>query len=149
MTITNLLSATVSLHESKFKNTEAYEQILDAMDVEIQQALGSEKQLVKHAYYSTRGGLPINNLHFEAHYGRCVFVQTKHSTPFIHDGEIVNGGADYQSAIVENPTWLDVLVLANKMISTVNNGEHNFFEGIRSIGKFIDGAQVFEFQMGS
>jgi hypothetical protein len=51
--------------------------------------------------------------------------------------------------VVEDPTWLDVAVLANDMIHTSGDFHHVFLEGINEIGHDADGTQIYQFAMGS
>lgn len=87
---------------------------------------------------------PLNNLKQVAVRGKVMFIQE-------HDGDDFWGkGETYQSPVVENPTWLDVAVLSNKMIQTVGDHHHIFLEGVSSRGtKTPNGVKVYEFDMGS
>ena len=65
-------------------------------------------------------------------------------------------GDDYVSEPVTNPTWLELAVLADKMIRTTGDYHHIFFEGVRGAGSYrmeegrtVNGFPVWEFIMGS
>jgi hypothetical protein len=72
-----------------------------------------------------------------------------------HDG-FWGMGEDYVSEPITNPTWLELAVLADKMIRTTGDYHHIFFENVRGAGSYrleegltIDGYPVWEFIMGS
>jgi hypothetical protein len=61
------------------------------------------------------------------------------------------GGAasrDYESPVLEDPTWLDLCVHANRMILTTGDEHHCFLEGFDIVGQDGD-VQLAEFAMGS
>lgn len=59
-------------------------------------------------------------------------------------------GRDYRSPVVENPTWLEVALLADEMIRTTGDYHHSFLEGIRFFEeKTVDGVSIYRFVMGS
>ncbi len=60
----------------------------------------------------------------------------------------------YHSEVIENPTWLQVAVLANAMIRRTRDTHHCFLEGVEvalshNIRDVPPGVQVYEFIMGS
>jgi hypothetical protein len=55
---------------------------------------------------------------------------------------------DYESAVVESPTWLQICGLADDMIHTVWDRHHCFLEGVEVVGE-EDGVKIAEFSMGS
>ena len=63
--------------------------------------------------------------------------------------DINGGGESYCSFEMVDPTWLQIAVCANDMISVTGDEAHFFLEGIRYIGDSEDGRRVFEFVMGS
>lgn len=60
---------------------------------------------------------------------------------------------DYESEIMENPTWLDLCLCANDMIHCTGDNHHIFLEGIHKTGSFtLDDKSfvlLYEFSMGS
>ena len=58
-------------------------------------------------------------------------------------------GEDYRSEVVENPTWLDLAVLADAAIRTTGDYHHSFFEGIRYRKDEKYDVEVYHFIMGS
>jgi hypothetical protein len=55
---------------------------------------------------------------------------------------------DYESAVVESPTWLDICGLAEDSIDASRDRHHIFLENVRVVGQ-EDGVQIAEFWMGS
>ena len=58
------------------------------------------------------------------------------------------GAEDYRSAVMENPTWLDIALAADDMIHTVKDFHHVFIEGVFRTGN-EDDVEVYRFTMGS
>ena len=102
------------------------------------------------AYTTDDKDVPIDNLDCIAAKGRIKFVAKV--SPFWHNfGKNPNpkhGGKNYESPVVENPTWLDVAILADDMIRTVGDFHHVFLEKISHRGE-KDGIQIYGFLMGS
>ena len=73
--------------------------------------------------------------------GQCVF--TWHS--FYTDG----GKESYRSAMIENPTWLEVAFIANEAIRVSQDYDHCFLESIYSTGTTQDGIPLYELGFGS
>jgi len=60
-----------------------------------------------------------------------------------------NNSKPYESADLENPTWLEVAVLADEMIHVTDDHHHIFLENIYLVGYDIIGVPVYRFTMGS
>lgn len=125
---------------------EAFEAALNGMEVVIDEAIsaaGQDETLVMYsAYESDENDVPVNNLNEVAVEGRVVLVQSK---------DKYWGGPDskqYQSEVLENPTWLQVAVCANAMIAVTNDRHHVFLEGL-TYCTTRDGVKVYRFSMGS
>lgn len=102
------------------------------------------KVVVAYSAYTTDDkGNPVDNLDRIAAKGRIKFVVKV-------DPSWCNG-TDYESPVVEDPTWLDVAVLADDMIRTVGDYHHVFLEKILKVSHKgeKDGIQIFEFLTGS
>jgi len=99
------------------------------------------------AYGSDEQGRPIDNLDDVAAYGKVEFVAEANTR---YGGK---ASQPYRSPVFENPTWLDLCVLADVMIETTGDFHHVFLEGIdedkeRSRQR-NDGVKVYRFSMGS
>jgi len=130
---------------------EEYGKKLDEMNSAVESALPEgEECFVYYSVYNMENGLPVNNLHEVAVEGKVIFTQN-------HDG-FWGAGISYQSDVIENPTWLDVAVLANEMIKIVGDYHHIFLEGVSPVyvatintyvRKVVGDVQYYEFDMGS
>jgi len=118
-----------------------YSQRLDAIHDKIQKVLGTDEVLVFYSAYDTEEDLPIDNLDEVAIEGKAILVAENDS----FWGE----GTDYESEVVENPTWLQVAVLANAMIKKIGDYHHIFLEGVHRTKETKGGVPVFRISMGS
>ena len=118
---------------------------LNEMEAMVDDALpAGEKSYVFYSAYKTSKATdnPLNNLKQVAIKGKVVLVQD--------NDEFWGEGKAYRSDTVENPTWLDIAVMANKMIKTVGDFHHIFLEGVfPTKGKTHDGVKIYTFSMGS
>ena len=100
------------------------------------------------AYTYDENDVPINNLDEIAVEGKVIFRQKA-------DGYHQDGGEDYESEVVEDPTWMDVCKLADDMIKATKDYHHQFLESIAPLKKddepvvTEDGVPVYRFGMGS
>lgn len=92
------------------------------------------------AYQQDNNGLPINNLDDIAISGKVVIVAT-------HDA-VWGEGKNYQSDVVESPTWRSLVELANEMIITTGDRHHIFLEDFEIID-VVNDVQFVVFYMGS
>lgn len=58
-------------------------------------------------------------------------------------------GESYWSPVLDNPTWLDVLVQFDHGIPMVQDFHHVFLEGLEPTGLQQDGVPIYEFCTGS
>jgi len=115
----------------------------DDMRDAIDEALGKTSMVYYSAYKTSEAtGLQLNNLSQKAISGKVILRQQ-------FDDFWANSGEDYQSEVVENPTWLDIAVLADSMILTTNDRHHIFLEGVAPANVKVGGVKVYEFIMGS
>ena len=118
-----------------------YSKRIKAMHDKIQEVLGSDELLVYYSAYATRNDLPVNNINRIAFKGKGILIAENDS--FWGEGE------SYESDVVENPTWLQIAVLANAMIKKTGDFHHSFLEGVNRTKETKDGIPVFKFLMGS
>lgn len=84
-----------------------------------------KKILVKYSNYNTdKNNIPINNLDDIAVKGSVKFYQKK-------DKLYGENSKDFESKIIKNPTWFDIILLANDMIHTTKDNHHIYLEGIK------------------
>jgi hypothetical protein len=95
-----------------------------------------------HVYYSAYQVLEdetcVDNLDQVAVTGRCQFV----------DDDLEESETTYTSRVVENPTWLQVAILANEMIRVREVVDHIFLEGVHE-ANMANGIKTMNFIMGS
>lgn len=115
-------------------------------------AAGHDKVYVDYsAYESDERDVPIDNLDEVAVPGKVVLVG------FADDFFGGKESKNYQSPILNNPTWLEACVHANKMIDVTGDEHHCFLEGFHrkktmdskvseAVGQEVE---VWEFSMGS
>lgn len=134
----------------------------DRIEEKVEQAILADGQkkvyVIYSAYESDEDDDPIDNLDEVAVKGKCVFFAPQET---FYGGE---KSRSYVSPIMENPTWLQLCVLANAMIRRTRDGHHVFLEGVErtnsgdAIEKIIkklkldrlpSGVKVYEFCMGS
>ena len=129
-----------------------YGKMLNEMNGAIEAALseGKKMRVYYSAYKTDSDGNPINNLRDVAVEGKVILTQG-------HD-EFWGDGEPYQSDVIENPTWLDLAILANDMIEMTGDYHHIFLEKVYPVRvadlntyepKVVDGVQFYEFCMGS
>ncbi len=129
----------------QYKNDQdEYRAAWDAIEGRILEQLNGEPMHVIYSAYETKeNGTPIDNLDEIAVQGRVVLVQ---DTPYDHEESEYS---NYESEVLENPTWLQVALAANKMIATTGDNHHVFLEGVHGKTVRDDGVKVRSFSMGS
>lgn len=111
----------------------------DAILAKVASAIKDQEVRVRYsAYENDADGIPVDNLDEVAIPGRVAVLDDQHYS---------TGEQIYISPIVENPTWLDLTILANKMLNRTMDG-HVFLEAFYIIGKH-DKTSIIEFGMGS
>ena len=123
-----------------------YDLKMDQIEKRVQEAVeksGQKKCRVQYsAYESDDNGDPIDNLDQIAATGKVVLVREANDFFGGEDSE------DYKSEVLENPTWLQVCVRANKMMKVVRDRHHVYLEGLTK-EKEEDGVLIYRFIMGS
>lgn len=101
----------------------SFNQMLDNFNFRLKAEIDNQVFVKYSAYKLNDDEVPINNLDEIAIAGKVRFYQ-KHDSFF---GE----GYNYVNSEIENPTWIDVAVLANNMIHTTGDKHHKFLEGVK------------------
>lgn len=127
-----------------------YQQAMRRIEKRLDDTLRAEDKplLVIYAAYNTdEGDLPIDNLDEVAVPGKVIFLA---------EPEPAFGGdksKKYESPIVENATWLELCLHANRMLKTTRDRHHVYLEGVykdqEATGMRADGVAVYRFDMGS
>ena len=119
----------------------AYGKALDAIHARIKAKIG-RTPVVFYSAYKTVDGIPVDNLDEIAVKGEVRFV-AKHD-PFWGGDK----GKDFISATVENPTWLEVVAIADKMIRVTCDYHHCFLEAVERV-RTIGSVRTAELFLGS
>ncbi len=120
-----------------------YGKMLFKMGERIDEKLGSSRHVAYSAYeLDEEKNIPIDNLDKIAVEGKVKFVAKRDQ---FYGG---NESKDWESEIINNPTWLDVCVLANNMVQTTKDFHHIFLEGV-SVLKREEDLNIAELMMGS
>lgn len=100
---------------------------------------------VFYSAYKSVNDIPQDNLDEIAISGKVKFVEQGDS--------FFGSGKPYSSKILENPTWLDVCVVANEMILATGDKHHIYLEGVLATEKTLfqdnDTVKIVRFSMGS
>lgn len=121
--------------------------IIDQIEQRVEAAIladGQEEMLI-HPYYAIKNEVAYDCLDEIAVKGKVILWACKN--PFWGGKK----SQDFFSEVLENPTWLQVNIEANRMMTVVNDPHHVFVEGIHRYEKLEkdDGIKVYEFSMGS
>jgi hypothetical protein len=125
------------MDEEKYK--EASKKIADKIKARLG---GSRMDVIYSAYKTDQDRIPIDNLDEVAFEGKIRIREKKES----YWGD--KNSEDYESRVLENPTWLDLAVIANECIQTVRDFHHVFLEGFTVVGE-EDGVKIATLWMGS
>lgn len=129
---------------------DAWARAYRAIDAEVCAAIRDAGQRVRvrySAYRSDANDIPRNNLKRVAARGRVIITSQRSQ---FYGGE---HSKNYQSDVVENPTWLDVALLANEAIGVTRDRTHCFLEGLKRMddphNPRDDDVKVYRLVMGS
>tara|TARA_B100000614_G_scaffold240497_1_gene240913 strand:+ start:372 stop:800 length:429 start_codon:yes stop_codon:yes gene_type:complete len=111
-----------------------------AIQARVEEVIGSDC-IVKFAAFKTDSqGMPVDNLDKKAATGSVCFTQD-------HD-PFWGKGTNYRSAALSNPTWMEVAVIANEMITVTGDKHHCYLEGVTRLRREA-GIDILELDMGS
>ncbi|MEQ8785062.1 MAG: hypothetical protein RIC55_02130 [Pirellulaceae bacterium] len=113
---------------------------MNAINGRIAERIEGERVVCFSAFPSDDDRLPIDNLDDVPIQGKVIFRAEA--------DDFWGEGHDYESDVVDSPTWLEVAVLADEMIKTTGDYHHQFLERVRVIDE-EDGVKVARFSMGS
>jgi hypothetical protein len=121
---------------------EEQNRIYESIDARVYLAIRGERR-VKYAVYEwDENYLPIDNLDNIAEHGRVYFEENPTEDPDFPKPV-------WRSKILENPTWLQLAILANEMMITCGYEEHVYLEGVFEAGEESDGTRRLFFVLGS
>lgn len=121
---------------------ERYGAALEAMEDRVHARVGEDCLVIYSAYETDADEIPIDNLD-EVPICGAVRIRAK-ADPYWGGGR----GRDYESSILESPTWLDLCAYANDQIRVTRDRTHRYLELIEVVGR-EGGVQIARFFMGS
>jgi hypothetical protein len=132
--------------EEQEANWKAYKQAARKIEKRVEaacKAAGYKVVRVTYAHYVIGDGdVPIDNLGQTAIPGKCRIKNCPHTF-------FSARGKEYLSDVLENPTWLELTVLANEMIRVTGDHHHRFFEGVELVEPSTNKMPHYQFIMGS
>ncbi len=111
----------------------AYALACDAIQHRVRDRIGPRCIVFFSAYARDADKVPVDNLDDVPVPGK---LQIKRSRV-----RKIQRSEDYESAILENPSWLDLCVIANEQITVTRDRDHRYLEDIEII-EVIDGVQI-------
>lgn len=117
--------------------TKAYDEALNAMQDKIDAKIKSfceEIYVIYSAYDYDEWDNPVDNLNEIPIKGKVVFF---------------NSYETFDSGVYENPTWLDICVIANRMIIETKDYHHIYLEDVDVVDVDIEGNKITKLIMGS
>jgi hypothetical protein len=121
---------------------EQYDALFDETDMQLIEVFGGIQPIVDFSVDFGDDDKPemvAEHLHAVAAVGKCMFYKNPWDNCY---------SEAYVSDVVENPTWGDVCVMANKAIVMTHDYDHRFLEGIEFIEN-DDDVKIYAFNMGS
>lgn len=151
--LNNQMSERVSAHIAKHRDVTIVKyDALDSLDDyrRKDRKLSNGKVYRDQVSFSAYADDWSDNLDEVAVEGR-IKIKTKHDDFF--GGMAVESRQNYESEILENPTWLDLCLCANDMINCTGDNHHIFLEAVYKTGSFtLDDKSfilLYDFSMGS
>ena len=115
-----------------------WEKVYSEIENQLKNEISDEILVRFSAYKIDENEIPINNLNDIVVNGKVKFISPKN----------IWKNEKYTSVIVENPTWLDITVLANEMIIKTQDKHHIYLEDIEFVREEKD-IKIYDFIMGS
>ena len=123
---------------SLFASEAAWEKAYFEIENQVKSAISGKVFVSFSAYEVDEKEVPINNLTDIVVEGKVKFISPKG----------IWRNEKYISKVVENPTWLDIAILANEMIQKTQDTHHVFLEDIEYVREEND-MKIYDFIMGS
>jgi hypothetical protein len=120
-------------------SAKAHATACDAIQDRVRDRVGPKCVVFFAAYGLDADQLPIANLDVVPITGKVVIRGSR-----IHG---IQRSADYESPIMESPSWLDLCVIANDQIATTRDRIHRYLEHIEIV-ELEDDTQIASFRFG-
>jgi hypothetical protein len=111
----------------------AYALACDAIQHRVRDRIGPRCIVFFSGYVLDADKVPIDNLDDVPFPGKLRIKRSRVRR--------IQRSEDYESAILENPSWLDLCVIANDQITVTRDRDHRYLEDIEII-EVIDGVQI-------
>lgn len=111
-------------------NVWEFSKAINAMQKRIEKAIqdnGMQCHVSYVAYSSDDEGMPIDNLDTVPIKGKMRFSQ-QHS-------DYWGSGTEYTSKTVEDPSWIEIAILANKMIEVTGDYHHKHLKSVKKLSE--------------
>jgi hypothetical protein len=119
----------------------AYATAADGIQNRVKARVGPKCSVFFSAYKLDADKLPIDNLDDVPISGRVLIRANRDR---IRGGQL---SKDYESPIMESPTWLDLCVIANVQIIATRIRDRRYLEHVEVVGNESD-IQIAEFRLG-
>ena len=119
----------------------AYAIAADAIQNRVNARVGSKCSVYFSAYKLDADKLPVDNLDDIPISGRVLIRANRDR---IRGGQL---SKDYESPIMESPTWLDLCAIANLQITATRVRERRYLEHVEVVGTKTD-IQIAEIRLG-
>jgi hypothetical protein len=116
--------------------TKAYDDAVNAMEDKVEKAINvfcDKKYVIYSAYDYDEWDIPIDNLDEIPIKGKVEFI----------------GSLSFESGVFDNPTWLDICVIANRMIIETKDYHHIYLEDVDVVDVNDKGYKIAKLIMGS
>ena len=123
--------------------SKAYQNAYDKIQDEVEKAIkesGQKIELKYAAYDWDDADIPLNNLKE---------VPVKGKVKFVDQGEWTSNYKPFESDICDSPTWLEIAVIANKMVTVTGDKHHVFLESLGDYEVDDNGVKLVIIGMGS
>lgn len=134
--------STMMMGKESYEKMNQYIRFVTRIERKIREAVldkGHRRVMVSYSNFEkTAEGKYVDNLHKVAFKGTMILV----AEPAEH-----SKGKAYRSEALENPTWLQIAICANRMILRTRNRSHYFLDGFKEIAQ-SDGVATCVFVMG-
>jgi hypothetical protein len=121
------------MSSSEADASKAYASACDAIQNRVKHRIGRNCVVVFHAYKLNADRLPIDNLDEVPVSGKLLIRSGRRRR--------AAQSIEFESPVVENPSWLELCVIANNQLIATRDRKHRYLEQIDVVGS-IDEIQV-------
>jgi hypothetical protein len=122
------------------ESDKAYASACDAIQNRVKGSIGPKCVVYFSAYTLDEDQVPVDNLDEVPVTGKLLVRGSR-----LRGGQ---RGTEYESCVLENPSWLDLCGIANDQIIATRDREHRYLEGIEVVENNGD-VQLTAFRLGA